>query len=86
MFVFYVSDFLFVGKVEPYFLSDGEVVLYYILLYRVIGFLVYKNKKRMYRYTMVQSRCNSKYVKAIKSQIQSGGFRKSSGTKYFPPK
>ena len=27
MFVSEVSDFLFVGKVEPYFLSDGEVVV-----------------------------------------------------------
>ena len=27
MFVSYVSDFLFVGKVEPYFLSAGEEVL-----------------------------------------------------------
>ena len=27
MFVYDVSDFLFVGKVEPYFLSAGEEVL-----------------------------------------------------------
>ena len=29
MFVSDVSDFWFVGKVEPYFLSAGEVVYYY---------------------------------------------------------